>query len=430
MPRPDGVDAGLRAMLDRLSTAPVPRPRFTPLPHQQPPPWDDDSWDTWIILAGRGSGKTLASCHYLNEIMSTHKGWYGRIIAPSIGDGRESCVVGPSGLLAINPKLRWRTNEGAVIWPNGSRVRVFGAYTPEDVERLRAGGNSYLDVWEELAAWPKLDECLDQAAFGLRLGRHPRAIVATTPKPRERLRALLKEPGTRITRASTRDNPHLASRVRKKLEDAYAGTRIGRQELDAEMLDDVEGALWSSSMIDPYRVLEIPWDQLVRVVVAVDPAKTRRRESDLTGIIVVGRGLDGHGYVLADLSGRYSPAQWASIAIKARMDFRADAIVAETNIAGDLVTEVIRAVDEHVNVRPVRSHQSKRGRALPAVALYQQKRCHHVGYMEALEDQMYAFTGSGDTSEADDRVDALVLALHDLQLTYDAIMSRGWRTVE
>jgi phage terminase large subunit-like protein len=415
---------GLQAMLERLQEAPPARTRFQPLPHQVAPPWENESWDVWLMLAGRGSGKTAAAAHLLDQLMTEHRGWQSRIIAPTVRDARE-CVLGATGLKAINPAVQWKINEASVFWPNGSRCRLYGAFTPEDVERLRAGGNSHFDWYEELAAWPKLDETYQQASFGLRLGAHPRAIVTTTPKPKERLRKLIADVRTYITKATTRDNPYLSEGVRRRLYEEYEGTRLGRQELEGQLLDDVEGALWSTPMIEPYRVPEPP--DLLKVVVAIDPAKTRRRESDLTGLIVVGRGVDNHGYVLADLSGRYSPAQWAARAIWAFDHFQAAYIVAETNIAGDLVLQVMRDADDRVPVHGIRSRQSKMGRALPLVGLYEQGKMHHVGLLGALEDQMYEFTGSGDSDEQDDRVDALVMAATELHLVRETVESRGWR---
>jgi phage terminase large subunit-like protein len=420
----DLAAAGLQAMLERLQDAPTPRSEFVPLPHQIPPPWEDESWDVWLMLAGRGTGKTAAAAHILDRLMSEHRGWQSRIIAPTVRDARE-CVLGATGLKAINPRVQWKINEASVFWPNGSRCRLYGAFTPEDVERLRAGGNSHFDWYEELAAWPKLDETWQQASFGLRLGAHPRAIVTTTPKPKDRLRKLIADVRTRITKASTRDNPHLSEGVRRRLYEEYEGTRLGRQELEGQLLDDIEGALWSTSMIEPYRVPEAP--ELVKTIVAIDPAKTRRRESDLTGILVVGRGVDAHGYVLADLSGRYSPAQWAARAIWAYDHYQAAYVIAETNIAGELVTQVLRDADDRVPVRGVRSRQSKMGRALPLVGLYEQGRMHHVGLHAALEDQMLEFTGSGDSAEADDRVDALVIGAAELHLIRETVERRGWR---
>lgn len=426
MSKPDGtLTAGLRALSERLLEAPLPRARLTPLPHQIAPDWSDERWDTWLLLAGRGTGKTLAASYWLDKWMSEHRGWRARIIAPTVGDARESCVLGATGLLAVNPHLRWRINEQSVVWPNGSRARLFGAYTPEDIERLRAGGNSHLDWYEELAAWQKLEDVYVQASFGLRMGRHPRTIVTTTPKPRERLKRLVADTRTRITRASTRDNPYLPEQVRQRLLDEYEGTRMGRQELDAEMLDDIEGAFWYSLLIDPWRVHEPP--ELTKVVVAIDPAKTERKRSDETGIVVVGRGKDGDGYVLADYSGKYSPKGWAERAIWALDHWHGSYVVAETNIAGDLVAQVIHDVDATAAVKGVRSKQSKHGRALPTLGLYEQHRIHHVGLFAGLEDQMYAFTGSGESDEQDDRVDALVLGTNELQLVRTMPERGGWR---
>lgn len=424
------LGSGLEAAIERLRGAtPVPR-KLEPLPHQLLPPWEDD-WTTFVLLAGRGSGKSAAAAYHMNRLMSSRR-ISGRIIAPTIRDARE-CVVGPVGLRTINPQVRFRINEGTASWPNGSRVSLFGAFTPEDVQRLRAGTNSELDWYEELAAWVKLEECLQQASFGLRVGNRPRAIVTTTPAPRRPLKELLAEPGTVSRHATTDDNPYLPGHIRERLHRAYDGTRLGDQELGGILFDDVEGAFWSSDMIDPHRVHEAPL--MTKVVIGVDPARTSENRSDETGIVVAGR-LGNEAYVLDDLSGRYTPEGWAEKALWAAHTYGAGVIVAETNISGDLVKRNLDAemqmMSNPPNVRVIgsRSRQKKAGRAQPVVALYQQKRVHHVGVLLGLEDQQYEFTGANDNSEADDRVDALTLAITELDLTFEVIPGRQWKVYE
>lgn len=433
------VQSGLLSLSERLRAAPAPRVEWVSDPWQVPPPWEDDGWDVWAYIAGRGSGKTATGAHYIDELLTEHR-WQARIIAPTIRDAKE-CVVGPVGLLSVNPDLKWRQNDLVVLWPNGSRLRLYGAYTPEDVERLRAGGNSHVDWYEEMATWVKLEETIEMATLGLRLGHHPRSLVTTTPKPREALKGFLYQldtdgkivepwPNVRISTATTEQNKHLAKVVRDKFYREYAGSRLGEQELEGKFLEQLEGALWNEGMIEPYRVDEPP--VLVQTVVWVDPAKTNQMGSDETGIVVVGRGVDNRGYVLADHSGHYGPKQWADVAVDLALEWGAY-IVGESNIAGDLVAENVRAVLRErgligkVRVETRRSKQSKENRAQPAVTLYEQGRISHVGYLARLESQQFTFTG--ERGRKDDRVDALTGGLIELALNREFGQSRGWRVI-
>lgn len=381
------------------------------------------------MLGGRGVGKTEGCARYFAGWMRRNPGARGRIIAPTFGDAVEACITGPSGLQSIDPEVAWLPSApgGAKVrWPNGSEALVFGTPTPKEVERLRAGGNRHLDWWEELAANPQLEAAWDQAQLGLRLGDHPHSIASTTPRNRKKLRQLVAEETTAITRAATRDNPHLSDEWRAKLEAMYAGTRLGRQELGGELLEDVEGAYWTSALIDQGRVQSYP--DLARVVVAVDPAVTSGEESDETGIVVAGKGTDGHGYVLADRSCRMSPSGWAKRAIYAYDEFGADAIVAEVNNGGDLLEAAIRAeCDRQVRTMPpyraVHASRGKQIRAAPVANLYGDRddlegsipRVHHVGAFPDLEDQLMTWTPEDGSSP--DRLDALVWAVTELMLT-------------
>lgn len=228
---------------------------WEPLAHQIPP---DGAWDTWLLLGGRGSGKTAAAARYCHEhvtgpacLPGLPGGHRVAIIAPTFGDALEACVNGPSGLRSHDARIRAVQTAGGtfVRWPSGAEAKLFGAYTPEDVERLRAGGNRCFAYAEELAAWRFLDPCFDHLQFGLRLGDHPRLVAATTPKPRPLLKRLIAHPTTTVTHATTHDNPHLSSSVRGRLEERYGGTRLGRQELQGLLLGDTEGALWQRHMI-------------------------------------------------------------------------------------------------------------------------------------------------------------------------------------
>ncbi len=397
--------------------------RWDPLPHQIPP---DDDWAVWILLAGRGSGKTDAGAHAVDAHANGPACLSGAtphriaIVAPSHEDAVATCVRGETGLLSANPRILFRPGASKMAdltWPNGSEANLFGAFAPEDVERFR--GPQHCFLWgDEFAAWRKLDEVWDIAAFGLRLGPKPRVVLTTTPKRRPRLTELMGLPDTRVSRATTRDNPHLGVDRVDALFARYGGTTLGRQELDAEIIEDVDGALWNRLMIayrDPPMVYPkgVMTPDYVRIVVAVDPAVTNTPESDETGMVVVGLGSDKRGYVMDDLTVKASPAEWARRAVQALRDYAADRIVAEANNGGDLVSTVIGAVDPKVPVTLVHASRGKRTRAEPIAALYEQNRVSHLRPFPDLEDQMCSFTGGpGDGSP--DRMDALVWALSEL----------------
>lgn len=387
---------------------------WRPLPHQVAPP---GNWDTWLLLAGRGAGKTDAAAYYADQhvkgppcLPGVPGGHRLAIVAPTLGDALEACVNGPSGLKAHNPTVTSAQSMGGtfVRWPSGAQAKLFGASTPEDVERLRAGGNRCFAWCEELAAWRQLDECWDHLQFGLRLGPHPRIVASTTPKPKKLIRAMLTDPNVAVTRATTHDNPHLAAMVRARLEKRYAGTRLGRQELGGELLEDVEGALWSYSMLEDRRSAP----DLTRSVVGVDPSGG----GNMQGIIVAGLGIDGRGYVLADRSCTLSPAGWGARAVQAYIDFQADRIVAERNFGGDMVLATVQTAAKSMGVicqvKMVTASRGKVVRAQPISALYEQGRVSHVEALTELEDQLCTWTPEDGTSP--DRLDALVWALTDL----------------
>jgi phage terminase large subunit-like protein len=399
---------------------------YVPLPHQIAPP---GGWDTWLLLAGRGAGKTDASAAWMAAHVNgppCRPGLPGghrvAIIAPTLGDAVEACVTGPSGLRRHDPAVRLvsRTGGTYVVWPSGAEGKLFGAYTPEDVERLRAGGNRCAAWAEELAAWRFLDQCWDHLQFGLRLGERPRVVASTTPKPRRLLRRLLEDPSTAVTRARTADNPYLPQHRRDRLERDYGGTRLGRQELGGELLEDVPGALWQLSMLEDRR--PIPAD-LVRVVVAVDPSGGDDPEHDEQGLVVAGVGADGRGYVLADRSCKLSPNGWGRRAVQAYVDFAADAIVGEANFGGDMVEAIIRSAAaalgvEAVTYRAVHASRGKAVRAQPVAALYEQGRVSHCDVFEQLEDELTTWTPESGLSP--NRLDALVWALTELMVNEPA----------
>lgn len=369
-------------------------------------------WNVWLILAGRGWGKTRTGAEWIKHNAMENPGTRWAIVAPTFRDARDTCVEGESGLLGIVPQNEvtyWNRSFGQLRLRNGSQVQCFGATEPD---RLR--GPQHHGAWcDELAVWPYA-ETWDQLMFGLRLGKSPRTVVTTTPKPTKLVRSLVeRNGGVEITRGHTFDNAaNLAPAALEELKARYEGTRLGRQELYAELLTDVEGALWSYDLLENNRVNEAP--ELVRVVVAIDPAVTAGDESDETGIIVAGVGNDGEAYVLADRSGRYSPDAWAHRAIAAFTDFGADRIIAEVNNGGDLVERVVRTVSPRISYKAVRASRGKQLRAEPIAALYEQGRVHHVGGFPDLEDQLTSWTPNDGRSP--DRLDALVWALTELML--------------
>jgi len=329
-------------------------------------------------------------------------------------------VEGSSGILSCyqgyEEKERpiYEPSKRRITWPNGAVATTFSADEPN---RLR--GPQSDTIWcDELASW-RYPETWDMAMFGLRLGEDPRAVVTTTPRPVGLVKDLLKDPTCIVTRGSSYDNlGNLSSRFFDQIVRKYEGTRLGRQELLAEVLEDVPGALWNLGLLDALRVDRAPID-LRNVVVAIDPAASTGEDADETGIIVAATDTNHHGYVLADLSGYYSPHEWAKIAIAAYQTHRADKIVAERNNGGDMVAATLKAVDPNVPVAEVWSSRGKAIRAQPVSALYEQNRCHHVGLFGKLEDQMINFTPDFDRDVAGyspDRVDALVWAFTDLML--------------
>lgn len=393
--------------------------------HQVPPP---QPWDVWLLLGGRGSGKTEAGARYVDGHARGEPCLPGAvphriaIVAPSHDDAVDTCVRGETGILRANPSIRFRP--GALLtadltWPNGAEAELFGTFAPEDVERFR--GPQHCLVWgDEFAAWRKLSESWDMLQFGLRLGPHPHVVLTTTPKRRPLLRQVIAQQGTITARARTADNPGLPEERRAALYRAYGGTTLGRQELDAEIIDDVPGALWSRDHIvyrvPPRRVVhgEVVLD-MARIVVAIDPAVTSTEASDETGIVVDGLGIDGMGYTLADLSGRMPPTAWARRAIEAYRDFRADSIIAEANNGGDLVSTVIASIDANVPVRLVHASRGKRVRAEPVQALYEQGRWYHAEPFPELEDQQCSYTGDPG-EESPDRLDAHVWGVTELMV--------------
>lgn len=401
-----------------------PADRADPLPHQIPPSRLGQDGKLWLLEAGRGSGKTEACSRYFCRYMRKHPGARGRIIAPTLGDAVEACIEGPSGILAMDPEVRWIPSApggSKLKWPNGSEALVIGTNAPKDVERLRAGGNRDIDWWEEMAANPYLKEAWDQAAFGLRLGKFPHSIASSTPRNTKAYRAIRDMPETILTKASMFDNiEHLPESFIAMMKKKYEGTRLGRQELYGELLEDIDGAFWKSAMIQDAlwkkEIRDLP--DMVDLVVAIDPAASSNSEADDTGIIVAGLGTDGYGYVLADRTVHEDPEGWGRAAVDAYREYRADRIVGEVNNGGEMVGHVISTIDPTIPFKKVHASRGKALRAEPVATLYGNgtemfpTQIRHVPGLTDLEDQLTTWVpGEGNSP---DRLDALVWALTDI----------------
>ncbi len=385
----------------------------------------EGDWLTWLILAGRGFGKTRTGAEWTREqVKAGAKRLH--LIAPTASDARDVMVEGESGLLSVcwagdktasgEPLGRpsYEPSKRRLTWANGAIATLFSA---EEPERLR--GPQAEVLWaDELASWKYLRDTWDMAMFGLRLGARPRTCITTTPKPLPLLKEIIADPRTVVTRGSTFDNAsNLAPTFLRAVQDKYEGTRLGRQELNAEILDDLPGALWTRDAIDKKRVRQAP--DLQRVVVSIDPSGTKGAtdDGDEIGIVVAGLGIDGRGYVLADRSCKLSPDGWGRRAVTAYKEFEGDRIVAERNFGGAMVEHVIRTIDKSVAYKEVTASRGKVARAEPVAALYEQGRVSHVGSMPELEDQMCQIAPEGYVGEGSpDRADALVWALTELMV--------------
>ncbi|HKL06367.1 MAG TPA: terminase family protein [Roseovarius sp.] len=397
---------------------------FWAMEHQLPPEGD---WTNWIIMGGRGAGKTRAGAEWVRAQMEGDKPLdTGRcrrmaLVGETIDQVREVMIFGESGIMACSPPDRrpdWQASRKRLIWPNGAVAQVFSAHEPEGLR-----GPQFDGAWvDELAKWKKARETWDMLQFGLRLGEHPQVCITTTPRNVGVLKDLVRQDSTVVTSAPTEANSaFLAQSFLEEVRARYAGTRLGRQELDGVLLEDAEGALWNSAMLEDARREAPP--ELDRIVVAVDPAVSGKDGSDECGIIVAGACTQGpvqewRAWVLADCSvASASPAGWATAAIRAMEQFGAERLVAEVNQGGDLVAQVIRQVDPLVPVKAVHASRGKVARAEPVAALYEQGRVHHLRGLGRLEDQMCAMTAQGyEGKGSPDRVDALVWALHELMI--------------
>jgi phage terminase large subunit-like protein len=404
--------------------------RLRARPSQREPAGD---WTYWLILAGRGFGKTRTGAETVRKWIRTCD--LVNLIGATADDARDIMVEGESGILAVCPgheRPQYRKSERKLIWPNGAVSLIFSADEPE---RLR--GKQHKKLWaDELAAW-RYHEAWDQAKFGLRLGDRPQALITTTPKPVRHITDLLADTACVVTRGTSYENrANLAPAFFDEIVRRYEGTRLGRQELNAEVLSDTPGALWSRETIRHLPLSAVP--KLNRIVVAVDPPAASRDGSSECGIVAVGASTGSPStssgrwadaaYVLADRSGVLGPRDWASRAVSLYHELEADTIVAEVNQGGEMVAEVIRSVDANVPVKSVRASRGKAMRAEPVAALYQRGIVYHCQLFEALEDQMCSFTAGFDRAEngSPDRLDALVWGLSELfpSLTAPVVVGR------
>jgi len=374
------------------------------------------NWRVWLLLSGRGAGKTRAGAEWVRAQVESGACQRLNLVGRTDSDVRDTMIEGPSGILAVSPPGAgplYRPKLRRLEYPNGARLYLFSAEEPDRLRGAQCDG-----CWcDELAAW-RYPEAFDMLLMGLRLGSDPRCVVTTTPRPTRLVRTLIAKPTTVISRATTFDNrANLPTAFFDGVLGRYQGTRLARQELYGEVLADVPGALWQADVLEEQRVRRAPAD-LKRVVVAVDPAVSSGEGSDETGILVVAQGADGHGYVLEDRSGRYAPHEWARLVATLYEAHRADHVIAEVNQGGDLVVSVLRVVAPQLAVRKVRATRGKYLRAEPVAALYQQGKVHHLGCFATLEDQLCAFTPGIDrrTQGSPDRADALVYGLTDVLL--------------
>jgi phage terminase large subunit-like protein len=392
--------------------------------HQRPPELAQNGrpWLTWLLIGGRGAGKTRGGAEWVRcqalglPPFASEPAARIALVGETEHDVREVMIEGVSGLLAVHPpdqRPQWQPSRKRLEWSNGAVAQAFSA---DDPESLR--GPQFACAWsDEMAKWRYAQAAFDMLQFGLRLGSQPRQLITTTPRPIALLKRLLTDPSAVTTRAPTRANAlNLAPTFLEGVMARYAGTRLGRQELDGEMIEDRPDALWSRTLIEDCRVAEAP--QLQRIVVAVDPPASSSKRADACGLVAAGIAESGIVYVLADDSvAAATPSLWANKAIALWRRLDADALVVEINQGGDMVSSVIREIDPGVPVTPVRAHRGKWLRAEPVATLYEQRRVRHVGCFPALEDEMCDFGTMGlSNGRSPDRLDALVWAVSALAL--------------
>jgi len=398
---------------------------------QEPPPIDGVPWSIWAIIAGRGFGKTRTGAEWVRSL-AYPKGStpltggtvrHIALVAETAADARD-VMVGfgkggneASGILQVCPKDHrpiYVQSNRALTFPNGVVCTLYNGTEPDQLRGPQHGA-----AWcDELAKWQYAQEAWDQLEFGLRIGDNPRVVITTTPRPIKLLKDILAEPTTVITHGTTQENlGNLSAKFIHRVVEKYAGTRLGRQELGAEILDDTPGALWSRAVIEETRIKPSQIPPLERVVVAIDPAVSTQEDSDETGIVCAAKGTNGEYYVLEDRSNVYKPAEWAAEAVALWRARGGDRVVGEVNNGGDMIESTIRNVEPNIPFRAVHASRGKAIRAEPVSALYEKRKVHHVGTFARLEDQMCTMTSDFDRTKAKyspDRMDALVWALTEL----------------
>jgi len=383
---------------------------FWARPKQLPPSGD---WRVWLIRSGRGFGKTRTGAEWV-RYRAEHGPYYPiALVGQTKADVRDTMVeLGESSILKVSPpwfRPHFEASKRRLTWPNGMTATIFSGDEPDQL-RGPQHGSAWVDEFAKFR-YPK--DTWDNLMLGLRLGADPRALVTSTPRPIPIIKQLIADPYTVDVTGSTYDNaanlsPVFLDEVRRQ----YEGTRLGKQELYGEILEDNPGALWQRATLEACRVKVAP--ELTRIVVAIDPAATSGKDSDETGIVVCGKGSDGHGYVLDDLSLRATPDGWARAAIKAYHAFKADRIVVETNQGGEMVSHTLRTIEPTLPITQIHASRGKQVRAEPVAALFEQGKCHMVGNLPDLEEQLCSWT-IGDASP--DRLDSMVYCLTDLLVT-------------
>ena len=384
-------------------------------------------WNIWLILAGRGWGKTRTGAADAMLYALRNPEVQVAVITPTFGDIRRVAFGGVSGILKTLPQGCMLEGRGQGYNSSASEIRLFNGskifgFSATEPDRLR--GPQFHRAWcDELAAW-RYPETFDQLMFALRLGDNPQCVITTTPRPTPLIRKLLDRDDVVVTTGSTFENEaNLAESTLAMLKEKYEGTTLGRQELYAEVLDNLEGALWNNRMIDEARLPKDSQIEFTKIVVALDPAVTANDDSDETGIVVVGKDQQNKYYLLDDKSGKYSPDEWGRLSVELYYTWEANLIVAEVNNGGDLVERLIRSIDTSCRYRSVHASRGKMLRAEPISALYEQGKVHHLGVFPELENQMCTYTGDRP-KPSPDRLDALVWGLTEISKSRGEI---AWR---
>ena len=410
----------LEAYLAERSPAEMIRLPFTwpfwARPEQIPP---HGPWTTWLYMGGRGTGKTRSGAEWVIERVLNGAGRRIALVASTMADARDVMVEGESGILAISPpwfRPHYEPSKRRLTWANGAIATLYSAEEPDSLR-----GPQHDSAWcDELAKWKHLNDAWDNLQFGLRLGRRPQQAVTTTPRALTALKAIIARSDTVVTHGTTHDNrQNLAPAFFKEVIRRYEGTRFGRQEINAELIEDVPGALWTRTLLDAAKLKpdeSVP--DLVRVVVGVDPSGTRGGDDrDSVGIVAAGKGVDGRAYVLADYTCSLSPHGWGRRVSEAVERHTADCVVAEQNFGGAMVESVLSASGISARVKMVTASRGKIVRAEPIAALYEQSRVRHASKLDALEDQLCAFTTEGYVGQhSPDGADAAIWALTELML--------------